>query len=120
MSWREKLHEFIEARSPSTDPGRMAAERATERKSKRSGARINLLRVEIDARKAIQADLDFHMSIATRQPQQRIARFLEELRQPVRTGWSKSLALRGYDRVYEQHDVVFNAILNRDSVRAQR
>ena len=32
----------------------------------------------------------------------------------------KASLFGGYDRVYEQHDAVFNAILNHDPVRAQR
>ena len=123
MSWREKLHEFIEARIAleQTLVG-MAAERATEAEIEEIRRAHNLLKAsKLTRRKAIQADLDFHMSIANASHNTVLARFLEELRQPVKNWMEQKASLfGGYDRVYEQHDVVFNAILNHDPVRAQR
>ena len=123
VGWREKLHEFIEARIAleQTLVG-MAAERATEVEIEEIRRAHNLLKAsKLTRRKAIQADLDFHMSIANASHNSVLARFLEELRQPVRNWMEQKASLfGGYDRVYEQHDAVFNAILDRDPVRAQR
>lgn len=123
VGWREKLHEFIEARIAleQTLVG-MAAERATEAEIEEIRRAHHLLKAsKLTRRKAIQADLDFHMSIANASHNSVLARFLEELRQPVRNWMEQKASLfGGYDRVYEQHDAVFNAILDRDPVRAQR
>jgi GntR family transcriptional repressor for pyruvate dehydrogenase complex len=123
VGWREKLHEFIEARIAleQTLAG-MAAERATEVEIEDIRRAHNLLKAsKLTRRKAIQADLDFHMSIANAGHNSVLARFLEELRQPVKNWMEQKASLfGGYDRVYEQHDAVFNAILDRDHVRAQR
>ena len=123
VGWREKLHEFIEARIAleQTLVG-MAAERATEAEIEEIRRAHNLLKAsKLTRRNAIQADLDFHVSIANASHNSVLARFLEELRQPVRNWMEQKASLfGGYDRVYEQHDAVFNAILNRDPVRAQR
>jgi len=123
VGWREKLHEFIEARIAleQTLVG-MAAERATEAEIEEIRRAHNLLKAsKLTRRNAIQADLDFHVSIANASHNSVLARFLEELRQPVRNWMEQKASLfGGYDRVYEQHDAVFNAILKRDPVQAQR
>lgn len=123
VGWREKLHEFIEARIAleQTLVG-MAAERATEAEIEEIRRAHNLLKAsKLTRQKAIQADLDFHVSIANASHNSVLARFLEELRQPVRNWMEQKASLfGGYDRVYEQHDAVFSAILNRDPIRAQR
>jgi GntR family transcriptional repressor for pyruvate dehydrogenase complex len=123
VGWREKLHEFIEARIAleQTLVG-MAAERATEAEIEEIRRTHNLLKAsKLTRRKAIQADLDFHMSFANASHNSVLARFLEELRQPVRNWMEQKASLfGGYDRVYEQHEAVFNAILDRDPVRAKR
>jgi GntR family transcriptional repressor for pyruvate dehydrogenase complex len=123
VGWREKLHEFIEARIAleQTLVG-MAAERATEAEIEEIRRTHNLLKAaKLTRRKAIQADLDFHMSIANASHNSVLSRFLEELRQPVRNWMEQKASLfGGYDRVHEQHDAVFSAILDRDPLRAQR
>jgi GntR family transcriptional repressor for pyruvate dehydrogenase complex len=123
MSWREKLHEFIEARITleQTLVG-MAAERATETDIEEIRRGLNLLKSpKVTKQKAIQADLVFHMAIANASHNSVLARFLEELRQPVRN-WmeQKSSLFGGYDRVFEQHEAVFKAILARDPAGAQK
>ena len=114
MSWREKLHEFIEARITieQTLVG-MAAERATDAEIEEIKRSHNLLKVsKLTKRKAIEADLVFHMSIAKASHNSVLARFLEELRQPVKNWMEQKASLYGEKNynVYEEHDAIFNAI----------
>ncbi len=123
MTWREKLHEFIEARiSLEQTLVGMAAERATETDIEEIRRGLNLLKSpKLTRRRAIEADLVFHMAVANASHNSVLARFLEELRQPVRQWMEQKASLfGGYDRVYEQHEAVFKAILARDSALAQR
>jgi len=123
VSWQEKLHEFIEARiSLEQILVGMAAERATEADIEEIRRGLDLLRVtKLTRRKAIQADLVFHMAIANASHNSVLARFLEELRQPVRNWMEQKASLfGGYDSVFEQHEAVLKAIQARDPVRAQK
>jgi GntR family transcriptional repressor for pyruvate dehydrogenase complex len=123
MSWREKLHEFIEARIAieQTLVG-MAAERATETDIEEIRKGLNLLKSpKLTKRKAIQADLVFHMAIANAGHNSVLARFLEELRQPLKNWMEQKASLfGGYDSVFEQHEAVFKAIQACDPARAQK
>ncbi len=123
MSWREKLHEFVEARIAleQTLVG-MAAERATEADIEEIRNALNLLKMpKLTKRKAIQADLVFHTAIAKASHNSVLARFLDELRQPVKNWMEQKASLfGGYDSVFEQHEAVFNAILARDPAKAQK
>jgi GntR family transcriptional repressor for pyruvate dehydrogenase complex len=120
VSWREKLHEFIEARITleQTLVG-MAAERATEEDIQEIRNGHNLLKTtKLTKRKAIHADLVFHMAIANAGHNSVLSRFL---RQPVKNWMEQKASLfGGYDRVFEQHEAVFNAILVRDPAGAQK
>lgn len=123
MSWREKLHEFIEARiSLEQTLVGMAAQRATEADIEEIRRGLNLLKTpKLTKRKAIQADLVFHTAIANASHNSVLTRFLEELRQPVKNWMEQKASLfGGYDRVYEQHEAVFKAILARDPAGAQK
>jgi GntR family transcriptional regulator, transcriptional repressor for pyruvate dehydrogenase complex len=123
MGWREKLHEFIEARiSLEQILAGMAAERATEADIEEIRRGLNLLKAsKLTKRKAIQADLVFHTAIANASHNSVLARFLEELRQPVKNWMEQKASLfGGYDSVFEQHETVFNAIQARDPIRAQK
>lgn len=123
MDWREKLHEFIEARITLEEAlVGMAAERATEADIEEIRKGHNLMKTsKLTKRKVIHADLVFHMSIANASHNSVLARFLEELRQPVRNWMEQKASLfGGYDQVYEQHDLIFGAILARDPVKAKK
>jgi GntR family transcriptional repressor for pyruvate dehydrogenase complex len=114
MSWREKLHEFIEARITieQTLVG-MAVERATEAEIEEIKRSHNLLKVsKLTKRKAIEADLVFHMSIAKASHNSVLARFLEELRQPVKNWMEQKASLYGEKNynVFEEHDAIVKAI----------
>ena len=123
VSWREKLHEFIEARIAleQTMVG-MAAERASEADIEEIRRGLNLLKSpKLTKRRAIEADLLFHMAIANASHNSVLSRFLEELRQPVKNWMEQKASLfGGYDSVFEQHEAVYNAILARDPARAQK
>lgn len=123
MGWQEKLHEFIEARITleETLVG-IAAERASESDIEEIKNALNLLKAsKLTKRKVIHADLVFHMAIAKASHNSVLARFLEELRQPVKNWMEQKASLfGGYDRVFEQHEAVFKAILARDPARAQK
>lgn len=123
MGWREKLHEFIEARiTLEQSLVGMAAERATEANIEEIRRGLSLLKSpKLTKRKAIQADLVFHTAIANASHNSVLARLLEELRQPVKSWMEQKASLfGGYDQVFEQHEVVFNAILARDPAGAQK
>lgn len=123
VGWREKLHEFIEARIAieQTLVG-MAAERASEADIEEIRKGLNMLKSpKLTRRKAIQADLVFHTSIANASHNSVLARFLEELRQPVRNWMEQKASLfGGYDRVYEQHEKILDAIQAHDPAMAQK
>jgi GntR family transcriptional repressor for pyruvate dehydrogenase complex len=123
VAWREKLHEFIEARITLEQAlVGMAAKRATEEDIREIRSGHNLLKAtKLTKRKAIHADLVFHMSIANAGHNSVLARFLDELRQPVRNWMEQKASLfGGYDRVLEQHDKILDAIEARDPARAQK
>lgn len=123
MGWQEKLHEFIEARITieQTLVG-MAAERATEEDLAEIRRGLNMLKsLKLTKRKAIQADLVFHTAIANASHNSVLARFLEELRQPVKNWMEQKASLfGGYDRVYEQHEKILDALQARDPVMAKK
>ena len=123
MGWREKLHEFIEARITieETLVG-MAAERATDADIEAIKHSHELLKSsKVTKRKAIQADLVFHTAIANASHNSVLARFLEELRQPVKNWMEQKASLfGGYDKVFEQHDAVLSAIQARDPLKARK
>jgi len=125
MGWREKLHEFIEARIAieQTLVG-MAAERATEAEIQEirrcHSSLLTAKKTPVTGRKAIQADLAFHMAIAQASHNTVLSRFLEELRQPVKSWMERKAAtFGGYSKVYEQHDAIVAAIEARDAGKAQ-
>jgi GntR family transcriptional repressor for pyruvate dehydrogenase complex len=123
VSWHEKLHEFIEARiSLEQTLVGMAAERATEADIAEILRGLNLLKSsKLSKRRAIQADLVFHMAIANASHNSVLTRFLEELRQPVKNWMEQKASLfGGYDSVFEQHELIYNAILARNPERAQK
>ncbi len=123
VGWREKLHEFIEARITIEEAlVGMAAERATDADIEEIKRCHELLKSsKVTKRKAIQADLVFHTAIASAGHNSVLARFLEELRQPVKNWMEQKASLfGGYDKVFEQHDAVFSAILARDPLKARR
>jgi GntR family transcriptional regulator, transcriptional repressor for pyruvate dehydrogenase complex len=123
VSWREKLHEFIEARIAleQTLVG-MAAERASETDLEEIRRGLNLLKSpKLTKRRAIEADLLFHTAIANASHNSVLSRFLEELRQPVKNWMEQKASLfGGYDSVFEQHEAVYNAILAHEPSRAQK
>lgn len=123
MGWREKIHEFIEARVAIEEAlVGMAAERATEADMAEIKRCHELLKSsKVTKRQAIHADLVFHAAIAKASHNSVLARFIEELRQPIKNWMEQKASLfGGYDKVFEQHETVLEAILARDPPRARR
>jgi GntR family transcriptional repressor for pyruvate dehydrogenase complex len=100
----------------------MAAERAGDADIEEIRLGLQLLKTsKLTKRKAIHADLVFHMAIANASHNSVLARFLEELRQPVRSWMEQKASLfGGYDQVFEQHEKVLQAILARDPAKARK
>lgn len=123
VGWQEKLHEFIEARINLEEAlVGMAAQRAGDTDIEEIRRGLQLLKAsKLTKRKAIQADLVFHMAIANASHNSVLTKFLEELRQPVRN-WMEQKASRfgGYDHVYEQHEKILEAILAREPEAARK
>jgi GntR family transcriptional repressor for pyruvate dehydrogenase complex len=122
MNWREKLHEFVEARITIEKAlVGLAAERATEEDIEEIRRCHSLLKSsKVTKRKAIHADLVFHMAIANASHNSFLARFLEELRQPLKNWMEQKASLFGwYDKVFDQHDAVFGAIQAHDPDNAR-
>jgi len=122
MVWRDKLHELIEGRIILEEAMvGMAADRVTEEEVEE----IRHFQDQFKAakklgRKAVQADLSFHKALAKASHNTVLARFLEELRQPVRS-WmiQKASFVGGYDKVVEQHDAILKAVEKRNVKNAR-
>lgn len=123
VSWRDKLHEFIEARITLEKAlVAMAAQRATAEELEEIRRCHGLLKsAKVKGRKAIQADLVFHTAVAKASHNSVLAGFLAELRQPVRQWMEQKASLfDGYAKVYDQHDAVVRALEARDPEAARR
>lgn len=119
---RDKVREFVEVRVELEKViARMAAERATEEEIEEIKHHHKKLKAPMKSRrKTIQADLAFHTAIAKASHNSVLVRFLSELRLPMRH-WMEQKAKFdwGYDKVYEQHDLILSAIQARDGEKAQ-
>ena len=119
---RDKLRELVEVRVELEKIiARMAAERATEEEIEEIKHHHKKLKVAPKSRlKKIQADMAFHTAIAKASHNSVLVRFLSELRLPMRH-WMEQKAKFdwGYDKVYEQHDVILSAIQAHDGKKAQ-
>jgi GntR family transcriptional repressor for pyruvate dehydrogenase complex len=123
LGWREKIHEFIEARVAIEEAlAGMAAERATEADMAEIRSSHELLKSsKVTKRQAIHADLVFHAAIARASHNSVLARFIEELRQPIKNWMEQKASLfGGYDKVFEQHEAVLKAIVARNPLQARR
>lgn len=128
LSWgmpimgRDKVHELVEARLVLEEAiVGLAAERATEEDI----AEIRYHQAQLKAtkkagQKSVKADLSFHTALAKASHNSVLARFLLELRQPVRR-WmeQKASVIGGYHLVKEQHDKILRAIEAHDVERAR-
>ena len=118
----EKVKEFVETRIELEKIiAGMTAERATEEEIEEIKRHHDKLKVPLKSRrKTIQADLDFHTAIAKASHNSVLARFLSELRLPM-LDWMEQKAkfYWGYEKVYEQHDRIVDAIQSRDGKKAK-
>jgi len=70
--------------------------------------------------KLIEADLGFHAALSKASNNSILARFLSELRQPMRN-WMEQMARYDWDfeQVLEEHQEILNAVEARDLEKAQ-
>lgn len=119
---RDKIRELVEARLVIEQATvKLAAERATEQDLKEIKRHMDDLKSPLTiSKKAIRADLDFHNSIAKASHNSVLNRFLSELRQPMKH-WMEQKAKHdwGYEKVYDQHSKIVDAIESQDGERAQ-
>jgi len=122
MNWRDKLHELVEARMIIEHAiAGMAAERATKEEIAEIKHHQTQLRSSKKlGKKAVQTDLAFHAALAKASHNSILARFLAELRHPMKSMMEqKASVFMDYDRVAEQHEAIVKAIEGRDVKKAQ-
>jgi GntR family transcriptional repressor for pyruvate dehydrogenase complex len=119
---REKIKELVEARIElECVIVRLAAERATEDDLDMiRQIHVELSEVLSKQLEPMQADLAFHLAVAESCHNSVLIRFLLEMRQPIQH-WMEQKAKFdwGYDKVYEQHEVILQAIASRDGRGAE-
>jgi len=119
---REKISELVEARVElECVIVRFAAERATaEDIEEIKNVHAQMKDVRGVEEQLIKLDLAFHMAVARASGNTVLTRFLMEMRQPIRL-WMEQKARFdwGYDKVYEQHDLIVDAIASGDPNRAE-
>ena len=122
----DKIRELVEARSELEQSiVRLAAERATEEVISELKAQhkklIDGLKEGLKSgQKLIEADLGFHAVLSKASNNSLLARFLSELRQPMRN-WMEQMAKYDWDfeQVLEEHQAILNAIEAHDTEAAQ-
>ena len=119
---REKIKELVEARIElECVIVRLAAERATEDDLALIREAHTQLKEAMDRNEEpMNHDLAFHLAVAKSCHNSVLIRFLLEMRQPIQT-WMEQKAKFdwGYDKVYEQHDIILKAIESRDGAQAE-
>lgn len=119
---RERITELVEARVElECVIVRFAAERSTPEDLEE----IRLIHQQMkearnDHEKLIKLDLAFHMAVARAARNDVLLRFLTEMRQPIRL-WMEQKARFdwGYDKVYDQHDLIVQAIESGNGQQAE-
>ena len=119
---RERIDELVEARVElECVIVRFAAERATsEDLSQIREVHQRMKEARNSEEKLIKLDLAFHMAVARACRNSVLVRFLTEMRQPIRL-WMEQKARFdwGYDKVYEQHDLILKAIESGNASEAE-
>lgn len=119
---REKISELVEARVElECVIVRFAAERATaEDLEEIRMVHQRMKQARNSHEKLIKLDLAFHMAVARAARNAVLLRFLTEMRQPIRL-WMEQKARFdwGYDKVYDQHDLILQAIESGDGRQAE-
>ena len=120
---RNKIRELVEARIIiELATVSLAAERATENDIKEIRHHQNYFKPPLKTgKKVIMEDLDFHTAIAKASHNSVLVRFLSELRQPMKH-WMEQKAKYdwGYEKVYDQHTAIVDAIEDHDADRAKK
>ena len=118
----DKVREFVEARLELEKIiARLAAERATDQEIEALKAIHARLKPPLKNRAAtIEADLEFHGTIARASHNSLLVRILSELRLPMRNWIEQKADFKLiYGKVYEQHAAIMDAIEARDGSKAQ-
>ena len=119
----EKVQELVEARIElESIIARLAAERATREEIDEIREAHNALGDSVTKNEElIKRDLRFHIAIAKACHNSVLIKFFSEMRQPTRN-WMEQKAKYdwGYQKVYEQHDLIVKAIEARDSTQAEQ
>ena len=123
----DKIRELVEARSELEQSiVRLASKRAKEKDIAELKAQHNKLKAGLkkglkSGQKLIEADLEFHAALSKASNNSVLARFLSELRQPMRN-WMEQMAKYDWDfeQVLEEHQAILNAIEARDPENAQK
>jgi len=123
---QDKIRELVEARGELEQATvRLAAKRATEEdiaelKAQHQKLKKGLKQGFKSGRKLIEADLGFHAALSKASNNSVLARFISELRQPMRN-WMEQMAKYDwdFDQVLEEHEAILKAIEARDPETAQ-
>lgn len=119
---RDKVHELVEARTVLEQAiVGLAAQRATDEDiAEMRHHHAQLKAAKKAGRKAVQADLSFHTTLAKASHNDILVRLLISMRHLMRT-WmeQKATVIGGYDLVREQHNEILHAIEAHDVERAQ-
>ncbi len=119
---REKIRELVEARIElECVIVRLAAERATpEDLTEIRKVHEQMKEAQNVEEQLIKLDLGFHMAVAKASRNSVLNRFLMEMRQPIRL-WMEEKAKFdwGYEKVFEQHDLILKAIEAKDAEQAE-
>lgn len=119
---RDKISELVEARIElECVIVRYAAERATDEDLEAiRNVHAQMKDIPSIEEQLIKLDLAFHMAVARTCRNSVLIRFLMEMRQPIRL-WMEQKARFdwGYEKVYEQHDLILKAIESSDPEQAE-
>ncbi len=120
---RDKIEELVEARIElECVIVRLAAERATLEDLALIREKHDMLKEALGRKtEPIKSDLAFHLAVAGACHNSVLIRFMSEMRQPIRH-WMRQKAKYdwGYDQVYEQHEIILQAIEAGDRAAAEK
>jgi len=120
---RDKIKELVEARIElECVIVRLAAERATSEDIGLIREKQGQLKEALKEKsEPIESDLAFHLAVSKACHNSVLIRFMSEMRQPIHHWMSQKAKYDwGYDKVYEQHDIILKAIEAGDQVRAEQ
>jgi GntR family transcriptional repressor for pyruvate dehydrogenase complex len=118
----DKVRDLVEARVELEQAiVRLAVERATEEDLAEIRYHHERLRTsKKGSKKLSRSDLAFHTALAKASHNDILIGLISELRQPMRRWMEQKASVDwGYDKVFEQHENILKAVVERDAERAQ-